>query len=160
VLTWIQRPLDSLGINGGVIQEGILRGVPLLLTVGVVLLLYRFVPARHLRLGDAVAGATVTALLLFAISLLLGLTLQSTRNLGHIYGSLTAVLVFLYSVYLYASALLLGAEVAAAWSRPSQPTDEPLLTQVKRVVVGLFVHQDPLPEPAARPRVPTDPPPA
>ncbi len=158
VLTWIQRPLDWLGINGGVIQDGIVSGVPFLLTVGVVLLLYRFVPARRLRLADAVAGAIVTAVLLFAISRLLGFTLQRTRSLGNIYGSLTAVLVFLYSVYLYASALLLGAEVAAAWSRPSEPTDESLPTQVKRVVVGLFVHQDPPPGTPARPRVPTDPP--
>ena len=36
-----------------------------------------------------------------------------------IYGSITVVLVFLYTVYLYASAVLLGAEVAAAWSAPS-----------------------------------------
>ena len=66
-------------------------------------------------------------------------------------------LIFLYSVYLYASALLLGAEVAAAWSRPSIGPGEPLTRQIRRVALGLFVHQD---LPAARPdrpRVPTDP---
>ena len=50
-----------------------------------------------------------------------------TRSLSIIYGSLTIALVFLYSVYLYASALLLGAEIAAAWSRPVEPTDETVL---------------------------------
>jgi membrane protein len=159
VLTWIQRPLEWLGVDSGVVEQGILSGIPFLLAVGVVLLLYRFVPARRLGFGDAVAGAIVTAVLLFVISLLLGLTLQRTRSLGTIYGSLTAGLVFLYSVYLYASALLLGAEVAAAWSRPSEPTNDTLLTQVRRVVLGLFVHQDPPPVSSARPRVPTDPPP-
>ena len=58
-----------------------------------------------------------------------------------VYGSLTAALVFLYSVYLYSSALLLGAEIAAAWSRPQTADGEPILTQVKRAVLGLFVRQ-------------------
>jgi len=99
----------------------------------------------------------VTALLLFAISLVSGYIYSRTRSLGNIYGSLTLVLIFLYSVYLYASALLLGAEVAAAWSRPPAPTNEPLTRQVRRVVLGLFVHQEPPGPPPVRPRVPTDP---
>ena len=114
-------------------------------------------PARRLKLGDALAGAIVTAVLLIAISLVSGVIYDRTRSLNVIYGSLTAALIFLYSVYLYASALLLGAEVAAAWSRPSIGTSEPLTRQIRRVALGLFVHQD---LPAARPdraRVPTDP---
>ena len=131
--------------------------IPLLLTTCVVLLLYRFVPARRLRLGDALAGAIVTALLLFAISLVSGLIYERTRSLSVIYGSLTVALVFLYSVYLAASALLLGAEVAAAWSRPSDDTGETWQHQIRRVALGLFVHQEPPGRPATRPRVPTDP---
>ena len=69
-----------------------------------------------------------------------------------IYGSITVVLVFLYSVYLYASAVLLGAEVAAAWSAPTGPP-EPIRLQVRRAVLGLFVHQDP-PPPAPPPDQP------
>ena len=153
----VERPLDRLGIDGGLLGEGMRYGVPLVLTTGVVLLIYRFVPARRLKLGDALAGAIVTALLLIAISLVSGLIYERTRSLNVIYGSLTAALIFLYSVYLYASALLLGAEVAAAWSRPSIGPSEPLTQQIRRVALGLFVHQD---LPAARPdrpRVPTDP---
>jgi hypothetical protein len=63
-------------------------------------------------------------------------------RLSVVYGSLTTALVFLYSVYLYTSALLLGAEVAAAWSRP--PTShEPIRSQVRDAVLGLFVRQKP-----------------
>ena len=42
-------------------------------------------------------------------------------------------------------ALLLGAEVAAAWARP-EPLGPalPVLTQVKRAVLGLFVRQKPI----------------
>ena len=98
-------------------------------------------PAPTLR--DALAGAIVTAILLFAISLASGYILNRTRSLGNIYGSLTLVLVFLYTMYLYASALLLGAEVASAWSRPDEQSNEPLTRQVRRAVLGLFVHQDP-----------------
>jgi hypothetical protein len=55
--------------------------------------------------------------------------------------------VFLYSMYLYSSALLLGAEVAASWARPDPTTPgEPVLTQVKRGVLGLFVTQKPVEE--------------
>ena len=68
-------------------------------------------PGGSLR--DALAGAIVTAVLLFAISLASGYIFNRTRSLGNIYGSLTLALVFLYSMYLYASALLLGAEVAS-----------------------------------------------
>jgi membrane protein len=157
LFTWIQRPLDGMGLDGGLVERGVHQGVPLLVTTGVVLLLYRFVPARRLKLGDALAGAIVTALLLLSISLVSGVVYDRTRSLGNIYGSLTLALIFLYSVYLYASALLLGAEVAAAWSRPSEATDEPLSRQIRRVALGLFVHQAPPVRPRERPRVPTDP---
>ena len=65
-------------------------------------------------------------------------------------GSITAVLVFLYSMYLYASAILLGGEVAAAWSRPPVPATEPLPERIKGMVTGLFMaRKEPvvLPEP-------------
>ena len=160
VFAFIQRPLDRLGLDGGFLFEQAIRnGVPLLVTTGVVLLLYRFVPARRLGLGDALAGAIVTALLLLSISLISSIINERVHGLSIsvIYSSLTSALVFLYSVYLYASALLFGAEVAAAWSRPSDPTDEPFCRQIRRVARGLFVHQDAPARPAQRPRVPTDP---
>jgi membrane protein len=159
VFPFIQRPFDRLGLDGGLIDQVIRNGVPLLVTTGVVLLLYRFVPTRRLKLGDALAGAIVTAMLLLSISLVSGLINDRVRSLSIsvIYSSLTSALVFLYSVYLYASALLLGAEIAAAWSRPSPPTDEPLGHHIRRVALGLFVHQDPPARPPERPRVPTDP---
>ena len=138
----VERPLSAIGLDSGVLQALVRHGFPLLLSTIVVLLLYRFVPARHLRFGDALAGAIFTALLLLAISLGSGWIYARTDNLSVVYGSLTAALVFLYSVYLYASALLLGAEVAAAWSHPGPPTDEPFGAKVRRLALGLFVHRD------------------
>jgi uncharacterized BrkB/YihY/UPF0761 family membrane protein len=92
-------------------------------------------------------------MLLLAISLGSGWIYDRATGLSVVYGSLTAALVFLYSVYLYASALLLGAEFAAAWSHPGPATDERFGAKVRRLLFGLFVHQDPPP-----PRVTREPP--
>ena len=151
------RLIERIGLDGAIFEHALRDGVPVVLTACVVLILYRFVPARRLTGRDALAGAIITAILLFAISLASGYIVNRTRGLGNIYGSLTLVLVFLYTMYLYASALLLGAEVAAAWSRPTEQVSEPLVRQVRRAVLGLFVHQDPPARPPTRPRVPTDP---
>jgi membrane protein len=124
---------------GGAVAGGLIRLGWFLLSIGVVLLLYRFVPARGLSFRDGLAGAVVTALLLQGISLASGVILDKTTSLSFVFGSLTTLLVFLYSIYLYASSLLLGAEVAAAWSLPPGPPAPPLLEQVRRGVRGLFL---------------------
>jgi membrane protein len=113
--------------------------------LGVVLLLYRFVPARGIRFRDGLAGALMTSVMLELISLASGFVYEKASSLSVIYGSLTVGLIFLYSVYLYSFALLLGAEIAAAWARP-EPLGPglPVLTQVKRAVLGLFVRQKPI----------------
>src|SRR5262245_5257823 len=128
---------DELGVSSGLFAELTRVVVPLLVSTIVVVLIYRFVPARRLRFRDAVAGGVVTGLLLLAISAASALVFEHVADLSVIYGSLTAVLVFLYSVYLYAVAVLFGAEPAATGP------GEPLLAQVKNAVLGLFVRRDP-----------------
>ena len=143
---------EAIGLGSGTLASVLLHGTRFLLSVVVVLLLYRFVPARGLRTRDGLAGAIVTAIFFLLISLASGWISEKTSRLSVVYGSLTTSLVFLYSVYLYSSALLLGAEIAAAWSRPQTVDGEPILTQVKRAVLGLFVSQkeapvdEPLPD--------------
>ena len=132
---------EAVGLGAGTLASVLLHGARFVLSIVVVLLLYRFVPARGLRIRDGLAGAIVTALLFLLISLASGWIYERTTRLSVVYGSLTAALVFLYSMYLYSSALLLGAEIAAAWSRPQTVDGEPILTQVKRAVLGLFVRQ-------------------
>ncbi len=132
---------DVIGVGTGTLASILLRLASFALMIVVVLLQYRFVPARGLRIRDGVVGAIVTAVLLQLISLASGWIYEKTTSLSVVYGSLTAALVFLYSTYLYSSALLLGAEVARAWSRPSVADGEaePILTQLQRAVLGLFV---------------------
>jgi len=133
------RRLDAeTGISGTFLSAAIPRTLALAVSVGVVMLLYRFVPGRRLRLIDALAGAVTTAILLLAISFASARLYESVTRLSVVYGSLTAALVFLYSVYLYASALLFGGQVAAVWSAPAEPGGDPVLVQIKRAVRGLF----------------------
>jgi membrane protein len=132
---------EAVGLGSGTLASVLLHGARFVLSAVVVLLLYRFVPARGLRIRDGLVGAIVTAALFLLISLASGWISEKTARLSVVYGSLTAALVFLYSIYLYASALLLGAEIAAAWSRPQTVAGEPILRQVKRAVLGLFVTQ-------------------
>ena len=132
---------EAIGLGSDTLASVLLHGARFFLSVVVVLLLYRFVPARGLRTRDGLAGAIVTALLFLLISLASGWISEKTARLSVVYGSLTAALVFLYSVYLYSSALLLGAEIAAGWSRPQAGDGGPILTQVKRAGLGLFVKQ-------------------
>jgi membrane protein len=149
VVTRLATELSSkVGLEGGAIDVAVRTGVPLLLILAVVILLYRFVPAHRMRFRDTIAGALMATVLLLAISAASAYIYDKTARLSVIYGSITVALVFLYSVYLYASALLFGAEVAAAWSRPPQGPGDPIVVQVKRAVLGLFVKP---PEPDERP---------
>jgi membrane protein len=144
VTRFVDDAAEVVGFEGGLLAELLRAAIPLLVTTVIVMLLYRFVPSRRLRLGDAVAGGIVTGVLLVAISAASAVVYDRVAELSVIYGSITVVLVFLYSVYLYASALLFGAEIAAAWSAPpSEEPPEPLREQVRRAVLGLFVHQEP-----------------
>jgi membrane protein len=132
---------ELIGVGAGTLASGLVHAASFAVSIVVVLLLYRFVPARGLRFRDGLVGAIVTALLLLLISLASAWIYERTTRLSVVYGSLTSALVFLYSMYLYSSALLLGAEVAAAWSRPRPSGGEPILTQLKRGLLGLFVRQ-------------------
>jgi membrane protein len=142
---------ETIGLGTGTLGDAFLRAVALVVSAVVVLLLYRFVPARGLRVRDGVVGAVATAVMLQLISLASGWIYEKTDRLSVLYGSLTAALVFLYSMYLCASALLVGAEMAAAWTRPPTSGGESVLTQLRRAVAGIFVRQKPTPVALALP---------
>lgn len=128
----------------GTLETVIKHGVPLVVSALVVLLLYRFVPARRIRLRDGLVGALVTSVLLLGISLASDAVYTRATKLSVVYGSLSAALVFLYSVYLYACAVLFGAEVARAWAEPPSADAGPLSKRVKRVLRGLVRNESEL----------------
>ena len=83
----------------------------------------------------------MTALLLQAISLAAALIYAKTNRLSVIYGSLTAALFFVYSTYLYSSALLFGAEVAALWSQPRPASTKALRRRATTVALKLALKE-------------------
>jgi membrane protein len=135
----VRELADVLGVGGTAVEGTVSLLLPFLLWVGTVLLLYRFVPAAGLGLRDSLAGAVVTSVLLLAISLASAVVYRNTTEWSVIYGSLTTLLVFLYSVYLYAVAVLFGAAVATEWSLPHESSGEPLRDRVRKGFRGLFV---------------------
>jgi len=134
----LRRADSATGLAGTFVGDWLPRSVAVAASVGVVMLLYRFVPSRRLGRADTLAGAVTTSLLLLVISIASGRLYDGVTRLSVVYGSLTAALVFLYSVYLYASALLFGGQVAAAWSKPADPDGAPLRDQIRSAVRGLF----------------------
>jgi membrane protein len=106
--------------------------------VGTALVLYRFVPAAGLRFADALSGALTTALLFSLIVLASDLVYAKTTEWSLVYGSLTSMLVFLYSVYLYALALLFGAAVAVERTRSHAAAGGPLRGRIRGALLGLI----------------------
>jgi membrane protein len=135
---FLRRVDAAVGLSGSITGDLLPRIVAVAVSIGVVMLLYRFVPTRRLGRADTLAGAVTTSVLLLAVSLASGRLYESVTRLSVVYGSLTAALVFLYSVYLYASALLFGGQVASAWSTPPDPDGPPVGVQLRRAVRGLF----------------------
>jgi len=145
----VDQVADTVGYGGSFLQELARLVVPLVVSTIVIMLIYRFVPSRRINKVDALAGGIVTGVLFSVISLGSAYIYDRVSSLSVIYGSITVVLVFLYSMYLYASAILFGGEVAAAWSRPPEPATEPLRVRIRAMVTGLFV----------APKEPEEPPP-
>jgi membrane protein len=139
------RLAEAAGASGALVDRSIGLALPLVVSFLTVMLLYRFVPAGSFRFRDAVAGATVTAVLFLLIGLASSWIFASTTRWSVVYGSLTTLLVFLYSVYLYAFALLVGAAFAAEWGRERPPSADSLGTRLRGAVIGLFVHREPPP---------------
>jgi membrane protein len=139
------RLAEASGADGAYVNTSIGLAVPFAVSFVTVMLLYRFVPAGSYRSRDAIAGALVTALLFLVIGLASSWVYASTTRWSVVYGSLTTLLVFLYSVYLYAFALLVGAAFASEWTRERPPSSEPFLARVRGGVLGLFVHREPPP---------------
>lgn len=137
-LAWLADVAARFGVTLPLVGWNAGRALQLAVLVAVVWLLYRFVPDRRLPGRDLLLGAVATSLMLFAISLGSSFLFDGASELSVVYGSLAAVLTFLYAVYLSACALLLGAAFAAALGAPPGPPGPPFRTQLREGVLGLF----------------------
>jgi membrane protein len=135
----VDRAAERIGVNAqpsGVFLRDIFQ---LAIFWVMALLLYRFVPARRLRIRDALAGAILAALLAWSATKILTIVFGNFSRYNAIYLSLAGVMTFLFFVYVIALVLLLGAEFAYAWSQPAGPPGPPLRRQVLNLVRSLFV---------------------
>jgi membrane protein len=91
--------------------------MPAIFSFGAFIVLYRFVPAAPVKIGDVWLGALIATI--FFETIKNGFSLY-VGNFGHydvVYGSLGAVVALLFWMYLSAVALLFGAEVASEYPR-------------------------------------------
>lgn len=91
--------------------------MPAVFSFGVFTLIYRFVPNTRITWGDVWPGALLAAALFEAGKNLFAWYLASFANYSLVYGSLGAIIAFLFWAYLSALILLLGAEFTAEYAR-------------------------------------------
>jgi membrane protein len=119
--------------------------IPFILTFGTFLLLYHYVPVGRPRFRDIWAGALFAAAAFEAVKIGFAFYLANFSRFNLIYGSLAAVIGFLFFVYVSASFFLLGAELAAAWPGAATPGEGPAVTfreKVRGFLRGLWKRED------------------
>ena len=121
-------------------------------------LVYWLVPAQRLRPRHLVPGALLAAVLFEVVKIGFNVYLENFSNYDVVFGSLGAVVAFLFWVYLSANIMLLGAELASetpgvASGMYDQPTGPPgpkrsLKEKVFRLARSLVLHPKDEPEQA------------
>ena len=116
---------DSLGALDAVLSaSGELTAtlIPLALSYATFVFAYRFIPPVRPGYREALVGAVVATLGFELAKTGFAFYLAHFADYNVIYGSLGAVIAFLFLVYLVASIFLYGAEVAAQWPKAARPT--------------------------------------
>ncbi len=109
--------LGPLGAGAHVLFDAVALLVPLLISFATFAALYKYVPSVRTRFRHVWPGALLAAVLFELLKNGFAVYLRYFGNYDAIYGSLGAVVIFLFFVYLSALALLIGAELAAEWPR-------------------------------------------
>jgi membrane protein len=138
----VAAALEAAGLGRGSVLGYL---VPVILLFLALLLLYRLVPRTRLPFRQLWVGALFAAVAAEAIRIGFSYYLLKVARYDLLYGSLAAVFAFLLVVYLQASVLLLGGELASAWARSALRTDEeegpsvPFRRQAVDALKGLFI---------------------
>ena len=131
--------------------------VPLLFTFSTFMLIFKFVPNVHTRFRYIWPGALVAAVLFELVKNGFAIYLSNFGNYDAVYGSLGAVVAFLFFVFVSANIVLFGAEVAAEWPRVIHGHydaelarigggNAPVWRRVLSTSVGLVRSAEPLPD--------------
>jgi len=119
-----RRVSDSLASNLGALGEGatlafeaVALFIPLTISFVAFLFIYKVVPSVRTRWVAIWPGALLAAVLFEVVKNGFAFYLRNFGNYDAVYGSLGAVVAFLFFVFVSANILLLGAEMAAEWPR-------------------------------------------
>ena len=97
--------------------SGLVRLIRYLIPLGFMLilytLLYKFIPARRLRIRDVLPGSVYAASSSFLISHLFSLYTSSFGNYSALYGSIAGIIVICTWMFLFSLMLVIGAEINA-----------------------------------------------
>ncbi len=109
--------LEALGPTAGDLTQLV---VSLALVFATALLLYRYVPPERPPFADLWAPALLVAVAIQVTQFGYGIYLSRFADYNLVYGSLAAVIGFLFLVYLCAAIFLFGAQLAAVWPEASR----------------------------------------
>ncbi len=144
-----QELVERAGIGVGAAHALLGLVAPFMLALLVVVAVYRIVPAVSPPLSELVAPAILVAAVFTAAQVGFAFYLQNLARYNAIYGSLGAIVAFMFFVYLASLVFLFGAEAAAALPRVREELRQesfgrdvpaaPLTERVKDALRGLVV---------------------
>lgn len=106
--------LSSLGIGSAVPLGGLVRVLPFAFAAIGLSVFYLALPHRRVEWRHALLGGVIAALLFEGLKVLFGLYVSRLGTFESVYGSLSALPVFLIWMYLSWAVVLFGAAIAAA----------------------------------------------
>jgi membrane protein len=109
--------LGPLGAGATLGVEVVAVALPVLITFATYMLLYKVAPSVRTRFRHVWPGALLATVLFELVKNGFAVYLRYFGDYDRVYGSLGVVIAFLVFVYLSATILLLGAEMAAEWPR-------------------------------------------
>jgi membrane protein len=145
--------LGPLSEGSGFFWLAVSMVLPAIFSFLAFLAIYRLVPNAPTRVRDVWPGALLAALLFEILKNGFAFYLEHFNSYDVVYGSLGAIMVFLFWTYLTAIILLLGAELAAEYPRvlrgdyaeaaaaPAPASSEPLRRRVLRMAKGLVFQE-------------------
>ncbi len=138
--------LDGIGLGEGLLVRILSFLASAVLVFAATTFLYRVVPAVQPSLREVIPSAVVVGIGIAGLQTLFGLYLAHFSNFNAVYGSLGAIIAFLFFVYLSSSIFLVGANAAATWpsvrdvlARDEEPDDRPIDAKARAFLRGLVV---------------------
>ena len=142
-----QELVADLGVSFGAAVSLLGLVAPFTLAALVTIVVYRFATAASPRLSELAIPALLVATVFTAAQIAFAWYLESFDRYNAVYGSLGAVVAFMFFVYLASLVFLFGAELAAAIPRARRDLEagtaeddgEPLRVRLARLLRSLVV---------------------